>query len=528
LEAESIQFDNSEDGEEGSKNPSTAVQMKETRRAIFSPEGEFIEKWDLIMLFLLAYTAVVTTYEIAFIEVSPISLSNGLFVANRVVDFGFVCDIIINFNLAYYNEANMLITATARVRSNYLKGWFTLDIISMLPFGMLGELTGDEKTKNMKSFRLIRLLRLIKLTRMLRASRIVSRIVQKAYFKMSTWAFIHTFGMLAIAFHWSSCIWMILANVEGASPNWQTKFLEADEDEEAYYYSDPNATATSRFLKARGAGSGSAPVAEPDWYNLCGKFTLAIFGVWSFEPPEPYTVLENWFTVALTVFAASFYAYLAGIIVELVYRRSESSREINSKMDGLLTYLETIKYPMEKRQRFKKFFWQIKPYFMHNYFQSLLPHLSPELNGELALFNHGKRERKRGRHIHGLESLPVHLLTALLTALLLTHCIAGQMFQTVSWLNCEDDEESIRFKTQLSSALGTKAYCLGEHIIVLSLHFIIEGLIGCRLQLLREGSYFGEMQCLSRNVDAGSARALTFTACAVMETVRSQFDTSSH
>ena len=53
-------------------------------------------------------------------------------------------------------------------------------------------------------------------------------------------------------------------------------------------------------------------------YNLCGKFTLAIFGVWAFEPPEPYTVTENWFTVTLTVFAASFYAYLAGIIVELV------------------------------------------------------------------------------------------------------------------------------------------------------------------------------------------------------------------
>jgi hypothetical protein len=216
---------------------------------------------------------------------------------------------------------------------------------------------------------------------------------------------------------------------------------------------------------------------------LCGKFTLAIFGVWAFEPPEPYTVTENWFTVTLTVFAASFYAYLAGIIVELVYRRSESAREINGKMDGLLTYLETINYPFEKRARFKKFFWQIKPYFMHQYFHGLLPHLSPELNGELALFNHGK------------------------------------YFQRVSWLNCTDDEESVRFKTRLSGNLEIRAYCSGEHIIVLSLHFIIEGLVGCRLKLLREYQYFGEMQCLGGNsVSAGSARALTFTACAVMST----------
>eukprot|EP00935_MAST-01C_sp_MAST-1C-sp1_P002818 g2818.t1 len=457
----------------------------------YLPDSPFMERWDLIMLFLLAYTACITTYEIAFLESTAITFTNALFTCNRIVDLGFLCDIYVNFNLAYYDSENELITSVKHVRSHYLRTWFMLDIISMLPYGLFGSISEDESVQNMKSMRLIRLLRLIKLTRMLRASRIINRLLQKAYFKMSTWQFLNTFIILVIAFHWSSCLWMILANIEGADPNWQTPYKLSADDEynttAGYYYSSDSsgadASASGRLLKSRAGGGSEGDEAvqpAPDWYNLCGKYTLAIFGVWAFEPPEPYTALENWFTVALTVFAASFYAYLAGIIVELVYRRSEAARNINGKLDGLLTYLDEINFPAEKRARFKKFFWQIKPYFMHEYYRGLLPHLSPELNGELALFNHGK------------------------------------MFESVSWLNCNDDEEGRRFKTRLSAALNTHAYCSGEHIIVMALHFVIEGLVGFQLRLLRSGRVFGEMQCLSSACEPDTARSLTFTACAVI------------
>ena len=256
--------------------------------AMLTPDGPFVEKWDIVMLILLSYTALVTTYEIAFIEDTPISLQSGLFVANRVVDCGFLIDIGVNFNLAYYDEANRIVSSIHRVRMHYLKGWFSLDVISMLPYGllmifrfaiygllifftgcsagMLGSITGDEKTKNMKSMRLIRLLRLIKLTRMLRASRIVTRIIQKAYFNMSTWAFLNTFVLLGVAFHWSSCVWMILANVEGAYPNWQTQFKEGEAGDDDDDYGGVVANATSRFLKARGGAGGGVAVQEPDWY----------------------------------------------------------------------------------------------------------------------------------------------------------------------------------------------------------------------------------------------------------------------
>ena len=77
-------------------------------------------------------------------------------------------------------------------------------------------------------------------------------------------------------------------------------------------------------------------------------------------------------------------------------------------------------------------------------------------------------------------------------------------------------EEGRRFKTRLSAALNTHAYCSGEHIIVMALHFVIEGLVGFQLRLLRSGRVFGEMQCLSASCGPDTARSLTFTACAVM------------
>jgi hypothetical protein len=55
------------------------------------------------MLFL---TAIVTPFEIAFLETKL----DTMFFLNRLLDIGFMADIIVQFNLAYYSRQGELVT----------------------------------------------------------------------------------------------------------------------------------------------------------------------------------------------------------------------------------------------------------------------------------------------------------------------------------------------------------------------------------------------------------------------------------
>ena len=75
------------------------------------------------------------------------------------------------FNLAYRDETKggQMVKSRKLIARRYLKGWFTIDLISIVPFELL------TVPPQMKMVRLIRLLRLLKLARVLKASRLLAR-----------------------------------------------------------------------------------------------------------------------------------------------------------------------------------------------------------------------------------------------------------------------------------------------------------------------------------------------------------------
>jgi hypothetical protein len=239
------------------------------------PSDTIIRYWELFMMFLLLYVTFVTTYEIAFVKREKI-VFDGLFVVNRLVDLGFIFDLWFNFNVGYADEEGLMVLSKSKVRRRYLKGWFPLDFLALLPFGMIGYIMNNDDVKDMAFMRLIRLLRLMKLARLMKASRIITKVMISSDLLMRQWAFIKTFLMLALFFHWSVCGLMILTDVEGADPNWQTmvRLQQAGDGD-------------GRFLKSGGSGGddGGEIIPETNWYLEGSKYSLAVFGVWAFEPP---------------------------------------------------------------------------------------------------------------------------------------------------------------------------------------------------------------------------------------------------
>ena len=151
-------------------------QLKQNRKCIVNPRSsKWVMWWDTGTFLCLAFTALVTPIEVCLYtdtnpEISTFFL--GLFICNRVVDSFFLADLVLNFFLAYQEsprEGGQWVTDPPMIRRHYLRTWFTVDVLSMLPFELLSQL-GFMEGGLLRLVRTIRLLRLVKLLRILRGN----------------------------------------------------------------------------------------------------------------------------------------------------------------------------------------------------------------------------------------------------------------------------------------------------------------------------------------------------------------------
>jgi len=53
------------------------------------------------------------------------------------IDFLFLSDIIVIFNTAFYNDEMEIITCKKMIAKNYISGWFTVDLLAIIPFDII-------------------------------------------------------------------------------------------------------------------------------------------------------------------------------------------------------------------------------------------------------------------------------------------------------------------------------------------------------------------------------------------------------
>jgi hypothetical protein len=90
---------------------------------------------------------------------------------NYFVDLGFVIDIIVNFNSAYEDKDQILVSNRKKIATTYVKSWFIIDCIAVVPFDVLLDSTvfGDA----FKGMRAAKLYKLMKLTRLMRILKVI-------------------------------------------------------------------------------------------------------------------------------------------------------------------------------------------------------------------------------------------------------------------------------------------------------------------------------------------------------------------
>ena len=120
--------------------------------------------WWGFTVFAAAFTIFLETYQIAF---SPGGLSTtGGAALEFILLAVFGIDIIINFNLAYYDADNKIVFSRRAIARNYLRCMFWIDFIGIFPFYVVAlQISGELGNQN-KTTQLLGLLRLFKLVRM--------------------------------------------------------------------------------------------------------------------------------------------------------------------------------------------------------------------------------------------------------------------------------------------------------------------------------------------------------------------------
>ena len=137
---------------------------------MFYPEDDFKMAWDLGITIVLLVACILTPLSIAF-EVNEKNHWSGMKIAETIIDILFLMDMIIIFNSAYYKNDVDLIEDRAIICCEYLKGWFTIDLVSIIPIDLIFNVGGF--THMLRITRVGRLTKLVKLAKLLRVLKIM-------------------------------------------------------------------------------------------------------------------------------------------------------------------------------------------------------------------------------------------------------------------------------------------------------------------------------------------------------------------
>ena len=325
---------------------------------VLTPKDKFFNFWDPIIIVCLIFTAVVTPVEVAFLR-QPEWPFDSLWYVNRVVDGWFVLDMFVQFNLAFKvnKHTDTYVTDRGLIAKQYLRGFFMIDLLSILPYDSLPGSVSD-----LKALRMLRLLKLMKLLRVLRAGRIFKRLESNVvvhYGVMKLWSFLF---LVIFSAHLMACALRLVTGIEdNPDANWILN-----------YYGD------ERYAK----------YDDPPWatlYLLAYYWSIMTMTTIGYGDVLPVTVGEMICTVICMMIGTSIYAYIFGNVCSILDGMTLRSQLFYNTMDQLNTFMELEDLPEPLRQRLRDFYRYKHSHQGLEDWRSLVAEMSPVLQGEVAM-----------------------------------------------------------------------------------------------------------------------------------------------
>ena len=334
---------------------------------ILHPESRFMRAWNLFNALALVYTALLTPYEQAFLDQQLIEL----FVLNRLIDLTFISDMFVRFLTMHRRsdrESDMVLSqwehGLCPIALRYLKGWFAVDMLSVLPciFDIAALLDGGLTALDAPGLRLARVIcraprlkRLGKMQRLMIGSKWLSFVrthLSIPHMSMSIFSLIFE---VIIASHWLACVLSLQTLFDEKINTWYGSYGWCTLDE---------------------VGEEHCQNAS-QMYVVCLNWAFGIVTGFAKTPPEgPYEphrrlpdeagggkrsstgeMVHELFWLMISALGR---AYITARLVEIFVHRNPDWTEFKLQMDELNRYIKFYRLSPDMAQRLREYFYETR------------------------------------------------------------------------------------------------------------------------------------------------------------------------
>ncbi len=263
------------------------------------PANKYKQIWDGFVL--LATTA--AAVEIPLRLAMDLPLRGALLYFDVCIAAVFVVDMVLTFFTAVYDNG-VLIDNRKEVARRYLKGWFFIDLLAILPLDLLFG----------SAFRHARLLRLIRLAHVATFMQKVAKanVVNASVLRMVFLAF-----WVSLFAHWSACGWIALG-AGNIGDEWKT-------DEGLLYL---------RSL----------------YWAVTTIVTIGYGDI------TPVTAGQTIFTIGIQLLGAGLYGYVIAIFASLIAKLDVARSHFSEQLEKMNTFMRFRKIPNELQDRIRNYY----------------------------------------------------------------------------------------------------------------------------------------------------------------------------
>ena len=193
--------------------------------------------WDVIVLLILLIVSIIVPYRLAFTDGEPF----GWLLFYIITDTFFFIDIILTFLTSLYEaDTGSEIVEKKVIARHYLKGWFWVDSISIIPLDFIMMEAQGQATilaRFAKIGKLYKLMRMIRLTKVLKLLKSHHTVVAQFSAKMKINAGMERLMFFVVFFsfffHISTCMFVFLCSLDYDTNSWlyDSYYYMMDKDE---------------------------------------------------------------------------------------------------------------------------------------------------------------------------------------------------------------------------------------------------------------------------------------------------------
>ena len=336
-------------------------------RYLLHPESRFMRSWDIFTALALVFTALVTPYEQAFLEPQL----NELWVLNRLIDLTFIADMCIQFLTMHRLSDSGTEIALSQwehglrpIAMRYLKGWFAIDMLSLLPciFDIVALLDGSVTASNAPELKLARVIcraprlkRLGKMQRLVLGSKLLSKIRTHLSIPHMSMSLVSLVFETIVASHWLACILSLQTLFDEKMNSWYGSYGWCTLDEVGEEQCQPASQMyivclnwafgiVAGFAKSPPEGPYQPPLRLPDEYGGGKRSTAG-------------EMVRELFWLMTSALGR---AYITARLVEIFVHANPDWTEFKLQMDELNRYIKFYRLSPEMAQRLREYFYETR------------------------------------------------------------------------------------------------------------------------------------------------------------------------